>query len=423
MLFKAGEWGGRVVRMAVFGLKSLQVLVPRQLALVCHSVSMEWGVKLNHVVVIALYSCGKSYSQIFKLLMPLKILQMFIHQAIKHYKKLEGWRQGSVRTLEKCGAWSCYQNGTGAYSLKSTLETEDHVLKAELNDPIKSCLIRDNLHMRAHLRSKEHLLTPALKEIHGQVQGVSSSGTPRTGKKTSFSRMRNLSPSRSSIITRTTRFMLKRPLRCILRAQKGHRPSYIMVWCGVSHQGVTPLHFCKKGVKTGVRVYQQDMLQGAVKPLNMTLFSGQEWVFQQDSVPAQKVNSTQEWLQRNLLAFISAENWHSGSADLKTLDNKLWPVLEVMACWKCHNSPENLRRSLVKVAAEFPWRRSMQQEQSGQSISRLALGHRAAILCDIIINENLKLLQIHDLARKVDVLFNFPYIAHCTCNKTYGKTM
>jgi len=64
----------------------------------------------------------------------------------------------------------------------------------------------------------------------------------------------------------------------------------------------------------------------------MTLFSGQEWVFQQDSVPAQKVNSTQEWLQRNLLAFISAENWHSGSADLKTLDNKLWPVLEVMAC-------------------------------------------------------------------------------------------
>jgi hypothetical protein len=32
-------------------------------------------------------------------------------------------------------------------------------------DPIKSCLIRDNLHMRVHLRSKGHLPTPALKEI------------------------------------------------------------------------------------------------------------------------------------------------------------------------------------------------------------------------------------------------------------------
>jgi len=59
--------------MAVFGLKSLQVPVPRQFALVCHS-GVELGVKENHVAVIALYNCRKSYSQIFKLLKPLKIL-------------------------------------------------------------------------------------------------------------------------------------------------------------------------------------------------------------------------------------------------------------------------------------------------------------------------------------------------------------
>jgi len=53
----------------------------------------------------------------------------------------------------------------GAVSLKSTLETEDHVPKAEHIDPIKSCLIRDDLHVRVHLRSKGHLLTPALKDI------------------------------------------------------------------------------------------------------------------------------------------------------------------------------------------------------------------------------------------------------------------
>jgi hypothetical protein len=45
------------------------------------------------------------------------------------------------------------------------METEDHVPKAEHIDPITACLIRDDLHMRAHLRSKGHLLTPALKEI------------------------------------------------------------------------------------------------------------------------------------------------------------------------------------------------------------------------------------------------------------------
>jgi len=50
-------------------------------------------------------------------------------------------------------------------SLKYTLEKEDHFPRAEHIDPIKSCLIRDGLHMTAHLCSKGHLLTPALKEI------------------------------------------------------------------------------------------------------------------------------------------------------------------------------------------------------------------------------------------------------------------
>jgi len=45
--------------MAVLRLLSLQVLVPRQFALICHSVNMEWGVKENHVAVIAL---PKSFS-------------------------------------------------------------------------------------------------------------------------------------------------------------------------------------------------------------------------------------------------------------------------------------------------------------------------------------------------------------------------
>jgi len=74
--------------MAVFGLLSLQVLVPRQFARVCHSINIEWGVKENHVAVIALHNCGKSYPQIFKLLKPLKILRLFIYQAIKCYEEL-----------------------------------------------------------------------------------------------------------------------------------------------------------------------------------------------------------------------------------------------------------------------------------------------------------------------------------------------
>jgi transposase len=51
---------------------------------------MEWDVKENRVAVIALHKCGKSDSQIFKLLKPLKISPNFVYRTIKRYKEL--WR-------------------------------------------------------------------------------------------------------------------------------------------------------------------------------------------------------------------------------------------------------------------------------------------------------------------------------------------
>jgi len=56
---------------------------------VCSPLSQgQWGVKKNYVAVTDLHSCRKYYSQIFRLLKSLKILRMFICQAIKHYKEL-----------------------------------------------------------------------------------------------------------------------------------------------------------------------------------------------------------------------------------------------------------------------------------------------------------------------------------------------
>jgi len=68
----------------------------------------------------------------------------------------------------------------------------------------------------------------------------------------------------------------------------------------------------------------------------------------------QKAKTIQEWLQRNIPAFISAEDWPLGSPDLNRRDYKLWAVLEDMACQKRHNNLDSLKRSLVKAAAEIP---------------------------------------------------------------------
>jgi hypothetical protein len=100
------------------------------------------------------------------------------------------------------------------------METEDHIPKAEHIDPIKSCLIRDDLHMRVPLRSKGQLLTPALKEIGWTRGKCLLHWHSEKDMKTSSSWMRTFSQTRSSIRTNTTRFMLKHPLICMLRVQE-----------------------------------------------------------------------------------------------------------------------------------------------------------------------------------------------------------
>ena len=67
-----------------------------------------------------------------------------------------------------------------------------------------------------------------------------------------------------------------------------------------------------------------------------------------------KAKTTQEWLRRNVPAYISAEDWPSGSPDLNPRDYKLRAVLEDMACQKRHNNLNSLKGSLVKAAEEIP---------------------------------------------------------------------
>ena len=138
------------------------------------------------------------------------------------------------------------------------------------------------------------------------------------------------------------------------------------------------------------------------------------------SYPQGQDNS--EWLQRSLLAFISTENWPCGSAGLNPLDSKLWAVWRtwhaesIATAWRAWSNPS------WRQQKRSPWRQCVQWQQSGRSVSRLALRQRVAILSDSIINERLKLLQINYLAQNMDVLFNFPSRSHYTCIRTYGES-
>ena len=126
-----------------------------------------------------------------------------------------------------------------------------------------------------------------------------------------------------------------------------------MVWLGVSYLGPTEVHFCQKGVKTGAKVYREDVLEKMVKPLSCTMFKNTPWIFQQDSAPAHKAKSTQEWFEREKIDLITPQDWPSSSPDLNPLDYSIWSHLEGKVCAKAHRNLDSFKSSLVEAVASI----------------------------------------------------------------------
>jgi hypothetical protein len=117
-----------------------------------------------------------------------------------------------------------------------------------------SCLIRDDLHMKVYWWLKGHLLTHVLKEIqHKRAQWLHQWHNEKGHKNILFmdEKIFNIEEQynhqNDKIYVQTSCEAKEK----VPRVQRGHHPSYIMVWWRVSHQGVTLLHFCEEGVKTG----------------------------------------------------------------------------------------------------------------------------------------------------------------------------
>ena len=196
-----------------------------------------------------------------------------------------------------------------------------------------------------------------------------------------------------------------------------------MVWWEVSHHRVTHLHFCKEGVKLvsecikrtcykvlwNILTWPSSVVRNGsssgtqyLPKRRRQLRSGCGGTFWPSSAPRSGFRGVQTWNPWTRNCGLFWRTWHAKS---------------ITTAWRAWGDP------LWKQQQRSSWRWSIQRQHSGRSISRLASRHRVAILSDITINENLKLLQIHYLAQKMDVLFNFPSRSHCTCNRTYGKTM
>jgi inhibitor of nuclear factor kappa-B kinase subunit alpha len=130
-------------------------------------------------------------------------------------------------------------------------------------------------------------------------------------------------------------------------------PASVMVWAGITATGKTPLVFVDLGVKVNQENYRNNILRVVVEPWAMEHFGNQPWTFQQDSAPAHRAKSVQEWCRTQLPDFITSTEWPPYSPDLNPLDFSVWAVLESKACAKRHTNVEALKASLVKAWEEI----------------------------------------------------------------------
>lgn len=319
---------------------------------------MEWGVKENRITVVGLYKCGKTASEIFELLKPLKITRMFVYRTINRFNKentiTDRQRSGRPRTVRTSAVIKAVRERIRRNPLR---KQKIMAREVQISTRSMSRLITKDLKMGAYRRSTGHRLTVNLRRIREtrarELLRRHANGDHRnilfTDEKI-FTVEQKFNKQNDRVYAHSSR----EAAEVVPKVERGHHPASVMVWWGISYHGVTHLHFCEQGVKTSARTYQTDVLEGVVKPLNGTLFSGRRWVFQQDSAPAHKAKTTQAWLRDNVPDFIAAEDWPSGSPDLNPLDYRLWSELENKACSRPHRNIEALKRDLVKAAASMP---------------------------------------------------------------------
>lgn len=239
---------------------------------------MEWSEYHNRVTIIGLHKAGKSVNEIRALLKPLKIGERLIYRTISRYGETgdvcDRQRSGRTRTVRTKKAIEAVRSRVNRKPLR-----KQKILSREMKISPRtvSRILKEDLGLKAYKRYTGHLLTDKLKAIRRER---SKKLLRLYGKK----RYKNILFTDEKIFTveekynkQNDRVYARTSYEAkdkVPRVQRGHHPASVMVWWGVSWQGVTPIHFCESGVKISAKVYQQNCLEPVVKPLNQTLFNG-----------------------------------------------------------------------------------------------------------------------------------------------------
>ncbi|CAK1602157.1 unnamed protein product [Parnassius mnemosyne] len=221
--------------------------------------NMEWTLKEDRVAVIALHRCGYAPIQILDILKNWNITKRFVYRTIKRYNedssvddKSRSGRPQSVRTPAVIKA-------VKARILRNPKRKQKLLaLQMGLSTTVKRVLNED-LGLRAYRRKTGHRLNARLMDLRlKRCRALLKRYAGKKYREIIFSdeKIFTVEESYNKQNDKVYAHSSEEASNRIPHVQRGHFPSSLMVWLGVSYWGLTEVHFCEKSVKTNAFVYQ-----------------------------------------------------------------------------------------------------------------------------------------------------------------------
>ncbi|QQP53659.1 Transposable element tcb2 transposase [Caligus rogercresseyi] len=212
--------------------------------------------------------------------------------------------------------------------------------------------VKDDLNYRSRCKCVKHLLTAQNKADRVSKGRKILNDLKSKGHYLRFYSDEKIFTVDESVNRRNDRWICQDPKE-VKPTMFSKKPAAVMTLAVISSEGdVMVPHFFQANETVNKTVYL-DVLKRVVVPWMKKTAGERKYTFQQDSAPAHKAKTVQNYLEANTAHFWPPTFWPANSPDLNPCDFYLWGRVEGIACNTYHKSTVSLKASIKRTMASL----------------------------------------------------------------------